>query len=92
MKNEKKELDKLERIGESMNVNKKTLEIWKRNLKQGYRFFQPHNAVQLTPRTLREADVQKKYHSIITTNKDCVISVVNLQNFLTALIIIGGVA
>ena len=59
MKNEKKELDKLERIGESMNVNKKTLEIWKRNLKQGYRFFQPHNAVQLTPRTLREADVQK---------------------------------
>ena len=39
-----------------MNVSKKTLEIWKKNLKQGYRFFQPHNAIQLTPRTLREAD------------------------------------
>jgi Mn-dependent DtxR family transcriptional regulator len=69
MKNEKKELDKLERIGESMNVNKKTLEIWKRNLKQGYRFFQPHNAVQLTPRTLREADVQKNIIRLLQRTK-----------------------
>jgi Mn-dependent DtxR family transcriptional regulator len=69
MKNEKKELDKLERIGESMNVSKKTLEIWKRNLKQGYRFFQPHNAVQLTPRTLREADVQKNIIRLLQRTK-----------------------
>jgi Mn-dependent DtxR family transcriptional regulator len=69
MKNEKKELDKLEKIGESMNVNKKTLEIWKRNLKQGYRFFQPHNAVQLTPRTLREADVQKNIIRLLQRTK-----------------------
>lgn len=69
MKNDEKELNKLERIGESMNVNKKTLEIWKRNLKQGYRFFQPHNAVQLTPRTLREADVQKNIIRLLQRTK-----------------------
>jgi Mn-dependent DtxR family transcriptional regulator len=57
MKNEKKELDKLRKIGENMNVSKKTIRIWEKNLKQGYRFFQPHNAIQLTPRTKREADV-----------------------------------
>jgi len=42
-----------------MNVSKKTLKIWEKNLKQGYRFFQPHNAIQLTPRTLREANAIK---------------------------------
>jgi len=40
-----------------MNVSKKTVKVWEKNLKQGYRFFQPHNAIQLTPRTKREADV-----------------------------------
>jgi len=59
MKNEKKELDKLRKIGESMNVSKKTMKIWEKNLKQGYRFFQPHNAIQLTPRTEREANAIK---------------------------------
>ena len=42
-----------------MNVSKKTMKIWEKNLKQGYRFFQPHNAHQPTPRTLREADAFK---------------------------------
>ena len=69
MKNEKKELDKLERIGESMNVSKKTIKIWEKNLKQGYRFFQPHNAIQLTPRTLREADVQKNIIRLLQRTK-----------------------
>jgi len=55
MKNENKELDKLRKIGENMNVSKKTIKIWEKNLKQGYRFFQPDNAIQKIPRTLREA-------------------------------------
>ena len=38
-----------------MNVSKKTLQIWQKNLKQGYRFFQPDKTCELTPRTLREA-------------------------------------
>jgi len=59
MKNDKKELNKLRKIGESMNVSKKTIKIWEKNLKQGYRFFQPHNAIQLTPRTEREANAIK---------------------------------
>ena len=61
MKNDKKELNKLRKIGESMNVSKKTIKIWEKNLKQGYRFFQPHNAIQLTPRTLREAYGTKNF-------------------------------
>ena len=64
MKNEKKELDKLERIGKSMNVNNKTLEIWKRNRKQGYRFFEPHNANNPLPRSMREALGYKKYNEL----------------------------
>jgi hypothetical protein len=59
MKNDKKELNKLRKIGESMNVSKKTIKVWEKNLKQGYRFFQPHNAHQPTPRTVREADAIK---------------------------------
>lgn len=43
-----------------MNVDKKTMQIWEKNLKQGYRFFQPHNAIQLTPRTEREAEIQTR--------------------------------
>ena len=39
-----------------MNVSKKTIKIWEKNLKQGYRFFQPINAIKLTPRTMREAE------------------------------------
>lgn len=57
MKVDAKELNRLRKIGESMNVSKKTVKVWEKNLKQGYRFFQPHNAIQLTPRTKREADV-----------------------------------
>jgi hypothetical protein len=44
-----------------MNVNKKTMQIWEKNLKQGYRFFQPDNTPQLTPRTLREAYGTKNF-------------------------------
>jgi len=65
-KQEKKELNNLRKIGESMNVSKKTMQIWEKNLKQGYRFFQPHNAIQLTPRSEREAEIQarvRKYNS-----------------------------
>lgn len=47
-----------------MNVNKKTVKIWEKNFKQGYRFFQPHNAIKLTPRTLREAFGHKVYQEI----------------------------
>ena len=42
-----------------MNVSKKTMKIWEKNLKQGYRFFQPHNTKQLTPRTMREANANQ---------------------------------
>ena len=69
MKNDKKELNKLRKIGESMNVNEKTIKIWEKNLKQGYRFFQPHNATQLTPRTLREADAQKNIIRLLQRTK-----------------------
>jgi hypothetical protein len=31
--------------------------IWAKNVKQGWRFFQPNNARQSTPRTLREAEM-----------------------------------
>jgi hypothetical protein len=47
-----------------MNVNKKTIKIWEKNLKQGYRFFQPHNAYKPLPRTLREAFDHKIYQEI----------------------------
>jgi hypothetical protein len=63
-KQEKKELNNLRKIGESMNVNKKTIKIWEKNLKQGYRFFQPHNAYKPLPRTLREAFDHKIYQEI----------------------------
>jgi len=69
MKNDEKELNKLERIGENMNVSKKTIEIWKNNLKKGYRFFQPNTANQLTPRTLREADAQKNIIRLLQRTK-----------------------
>ena len=55
MKIDKKELNRLKKIGESMNVSKATVKVWQKNLKQGYRFFQPPNAHQPTPRTLKEA-------------------------------------
>jgi hypothetical protein len=67
MKNENKELDRLRKIGESMNVNKKTIKIWEKNLKQGYRFFQPHNAYKPLPRTLREAYGYNVYQKIKDT-------------------------
>ena len=47
-----------------MNVSKKTMHIWEKNLKQGYRFFQPHNAIQLTPRSEREAEIQARLRKI----------------------------
>jgi hypothetical protein len=66
-KQEKKELNNLRKIGESMNVNKKTIKIWEKNLKQGYRFFQPHNAYKPLPRTLREAYGYNVYQKIKDT-------------------------
>ena len=59
MKVDEKELNKLRKIGESMNVSRRTIKIWEKNLKQGYRFFQPHNAIELTPRTEREANANQ---------------------------------
>lgn len=47
-----------------MNVNNKTLEIWKRNRKQGYRFFEPHNANKPLPRSMREALGYKQYNEL----------------------------
>ena len=61
MKVDEKELNRLRKIGKTMNVSKRTIKIWEKNLKQGYRFFQPHNAIQLTPRTLREAYGTKNF-------------------------------
>jgi hypothetical protein len=66
MKNDKKELDKLRKIGKSMNVSNKTINIWRKNRKQGYRFFEPHNANKPLPRTLREALGYKKYNELDT--------------------------
>lgn len=47
-----------------MNVSKKTIRIWEKNLKQNYRFFQPHNAYTPTPRTEREALGYTKYYLV----------------------------
>ena len=44
--------------------NKKQLEIWLKNLKQGYRFFQPHSAHRPTPRTMREAEFQSNFRKL----------------------------
>ena len=65
MKVDAKELNRLRKIGESMNVNKKTIKIWEKNLKKhNYRFFQPHNAHTAIPRTMREAFGYKQYYDI----------------------------
>lgn len=50
-----------------MNVSNKTVRIWRKNLKQGYRFFEPHNATQLAPRTLKEAYGYNAYQDIRNT-------------------------
>lgn len=42
-----------------MNISKKTLNIWKKNAKQGYHFFQPNKTINMIPRTLREAESLK---------------------------------
>jgi len=47
-----------------MNVSNKTVRIWRKNLKQGYRFFEPHNATQMTPRTMKEAYGYTQYNEI----------------------------
>jgi hypothetical protein len=66
MKNEKLELDRLKKKGKRMKINKKTLSIWKKNLKKGYRFFEPHNAVDLAPRTEREALMKLHLRKLIS--------------------------
>jgi hypothetical protein len=38
------------------------MKIWKKNVKDGYHFFQPQNATKLTPRTHRQA-VGYSYYS-----------------------------
>lgn len=48
--------------------NKKQLEIWQKNLKQGYRFFQPHKSSQPIPRTMREAEMQKNLLNMLKTS------------------------
>lgn len=62
MKVDEKELNRLRKIGENMNVSKKTIKIWEKNLKKHYRFFQPHNAHTPTPRTMREALGYTEYY------------------------------
>jgi len=64
MKNGVTELNKLRKRGRTMNINNKTLEIWKKNRKQGYRFFEPHNANKPLPRTMREAFGYKQYNEL----------------------------
>jgi hypothetical protein len=64
MKIDEKELNRLRKIGESMNVSKRTVKIWEKNLKQNYRFFQPNNAHTPTPRTEREAYGYKNYYEM----------------------------
>lgn len=48
---------------------KKQLEIWQKNLKQGYRFFQPQHAHHPIPRTMREAEMQKNLLDMLKTSK-----------------------
>lgn len=64
MKVDEKELNRLRKIGENMNVSKRTIKIWEKNLKQNYRFFQPNNAFTPTPRTMREALGYKQYYEL----------------------------
>ena len=66
MKVDEKELNRLRKIGKTMNVSKRTIKIWEKNLKQNYRFFQPNNAFTPTPRTLREALGYKQYYELKT--------------------------
>ena len=47
-----------------MNVSNKTINIWRKNRKQGYRFFEPHNANKPLPRTMREAFGYKQYNEL----------------------------
>lgn len=35
----------------------KQQKIWAKNIKEGWRFFQPNNAKRFTPRTQREAEI-----------------------------------
>ena len=64
MKVDEKELNRLRKIGKTMNVSKRTIKIWEKNLKQNYRFFQPNNAFTPTPRTMREALGYKQYYEL----------------------------
>ena len=65
MKTDEKELNKLRKIGKNMNVSKKTIKIWEKNLKKhNYRFFQPNNAHTPTPRTEREAYGYTDYYDM----------------------------
>jgi hypothetical protein len=63
-KRENRGLNNLKKIGESMNVSKRTVKIWKKNYEKGYLFFQPHNAHNPTPRTLKEAYGYNTYQQI----------------------------
>lgn len=61
MEQEKIESSNSKEKGNFMNISNRTLRIWEKNNKQGYRFFQPHNAIQRTPRTLKEAFGYRAY-------------------------------
>ena len=47
-----------------MNVSNKTINIWRKNRKLGYRFFEPHNANKPLPRSMREALGYKQYNEL----------------------------
>lgn len=51
-----------------MKISKKTMQIWEENLKKGYRFFQPNNAYQPTPRTEREYMMYRNLRKIYNGN------------------------
>jgi len=44
------------------------MKIWKKNVKDGYHFFQPQNATKLTPRTHRQA-VGYSYYSDVENER-----------------------
>lgn len=69
-----------------MNVSNKTVKIWRKNLKQGYRFFEPHNATQMTPRTMKEAYGYTRYNEIKTNEFNMNETT---KAYITALIIVA---
>lgn len=84
MEQEKIESNNSKEKGNFMSISNKTIRIWEKNLKQGYRFFQPHNAIQRTPRTLKEAFGYRAYSMIQTAD--------NSKDNLTYYLVVAGIS